>query len=110
MTKYEKKKLDCMWQEVITNGKSCSYPGCCKIGNEGHHIFKRRYLNTRWSIENGRALCREHHDWAEKHPEAYEDLIVDEIGSRDYTTLRQEALMVRKQYYDEILEYLKEYQ
>jgi hypothetical protein len=108
MTKQQRKKLDILWQQKVTENKPCSYSGCCKMGKEGHHIFKRRYLNTRWSIENGRALCREHHDWAENHPMAYEDLIVGEIGVEAYGVLRQEALMVRKQFYDETLKELGE--
>ena len=107
MTKQQRKKLDVLWQQKVTDGKPCSYPGCCKMGNEGHHIFKRRYLNTRWSIENGRALCRDHHDWAEKHPVIYEALIIDEIGEEAYGVLRLGSLTLKKQYYDEILEYLK---
>ena len=106
MTKYEKKKLDSLWQKLITVGK-CSYPGCNKTGSEGHHIFKRRFYNTRWKVENGRALCRTHHDWAETHPVIYEALIIGEIGLEAYGVLRLESLTLKKQYYNEILEYLK---
>lgn len=79
------------------------------MGVEGHHaIMKRRYLNTRWDIDNGRALCNEHHIYAETHPKAYENLIVGEIGGIAYGRVRDKALTLKKQYYDEILEYLKE--
>ena len=106
MTKHEKKTCDKLWQIKITGG-ICSMPGCNRIGNEGHHIMKRRYLNTRWDIENGRALCRDHHLWAETNPQAYEDLIVEEIGVEAYEALRQKARMVVKQFYNEIREKLK---
>lgn len=106
MTSNQKKALDRLWQERITGG-TCTFPGCNKIGNEGHHIMKRRYLNTRWNIETGRSLCREHHDWAETHPQAYEDLIVGEIGQDEWDRLRDRAMMVVKQFYDEIREGLK---
>lgn len=106
MTSNQKKALDRTWQERITGG-ICSIPGCNRIGNEGHHIMKRRYLNTRWDIENGRALCREHHLWADTNPICYENLIVEEIGIEAYEALRQKSLMVVKQFYDDIREGLK---
>ncbi|MCK5609777.1 HNH endonuclease [Candidatus Pacearchaeota archaeon] len=106
MTKQQRKKLDILWQQRITGGQ-CSHPGCSKEGTEGHHIFKRRYHNTRWDIDNGRALCRTHHDWAERHPIAYEVLIVEQIGHDAYGALREKALMVKKQFYDGILKELK---
>jgi hypothetical protein len=108
MTKQQRKKLDIIWQQKVTKNKPCSYPGCCKIGNEGHHIFKRRYLNVRWSVENGRALCRECHLEAHNNPQAYEDCIVDEIGIEGYAILREKAYAVKKRFYDEILKELKE--
>jgi hypothetical protein len=107
MTSNQKKILDRLWQERVTAGKCCTFPVCNRIGNEGHHIMKRRYLNTRWLIENGRALCREHHLWADTHPEAYEDLIVGEIGQDEWDRLRKKSLEVVKQFYDEIREELK---
>ena len=106
MTKHEKKALDRLWQEKVTGG-ICTHPGCNKIGNEGHHIMKRRYLNTRWLVENGRALCREHHLWADTNPQAYEDLIIGDIGPGAYEALRQKSLMIVKQFYNEIKEGLK---
>ena len=79
-------------------------PNCNKIGNEGHHIMKRRYLNTRWDTENGRALCREHHLYADTHPTEYENMIIREIGAWEYALLREKALMIVKQFYNEIRE------
>ncbi|MCK5602157.1 HNH endonuclease [Candidatus Pacearchaeota archaeon] len=105
MTSNQKKALDRLWQEKVT-GDICSFPSCNRIGNEGHHIMKRRYLNTRWNIENGRALCRECHLWAETNPQAYEDLILAELGEIEYGRLREQALMVRKQYFKEVKEML----
>ncbi len=106
MTSNQKKICDRLWQEKIT-GDTCSFLGCNRVGNEGHHIMKRRYLNTRWDIKNGRALCRRHHDWAERNPTAYEVLIVEEIGIEAYEALRDKSLMVVKQYYKELREVLK---
>lgn len=107
MTKQQRKNLDILWQQIITGGQ-CSHPGCSKEGTEGHHVFKRRYHNTRWDTDNGRGLCRAHHEWVEGHPTAYEVLIIEEIGMEAYEALREKALMVRKQFYDEILKRLKE--
>lgn len=107
MTKPQKKKLDILWQQKVTEGKQCSRPECNWMGSEGHHVFKRRYLNTRWDIENGRALCRSCHVWAENNPQAYEDLIVGEVGIDEWGRLRDKALMVKKQFYDEIKKELK---
>ena len=107
MTKQQKKQLDILWQQKVTEGKLCSFPGCNRIGNEGHHLMKRRYLNTRWVIENGRGLCREHHHWADTHPAEYENVIIREIGSWEYALLREKALIIKKHFYDEIREELK---
>jgi len=106
MTGGQKKTLDRAWQAKITGG-ICSFPSCNRIGNEGHHIMKRRYLNTRWLTENGRALCREHHLWADTHPAEYENMIIREIGSFKYAILREKSLLIRKQFYDEVREELK---
>jgi 5-methylcytosine-specific restriction endonuclease McrA len=107
MTKYEKKVCDRLWQIKITGG-ICSFPGCNRTGNEGHHaVARRRYLNTRWDIKNGRALCRDHHLWADTHPEEYAHMILMEIGAVEYETLRLKSQEVVKHFYDEILEGLK---
>lgn len=107
MNSNQKKTLDRMWQHKITEGKRCSRPGCNWMGTEGHHIFKRRYLNTRWDIENGRALCRPCHIYTENNPQAYENLIVGEIGQDEWDRLRHKALMVVRQDYKELKEGLK---
>ena len=107
MTKHEKKTLDILWQIKITEDAICSMPGCNRIGNEGHHIIKRRYLSVRWLPQNGRALCRTHHDWADTHPAEYENMIIREIGSYEYENLRIQAQMVVKQDYSELRERLK---
>jgi len=106
MTKHEKKVCDRLWQEKITGG-ICSMPGCNKVGIDGHHVMKCRYLNTRWDVKNGRALCREHHNWAETHPTEYENMIIREIGAWEYALLREKSLIIKKQFYDEIRERLK---
>lgn len=106
MTSNKKKVLDRLWQEKITGG-ICSFPGCNRIGNEGHHIIKRRYLNTRWLIENGRELCREHHSWADTHPTEYENMIIREIGAWEYALLREKSLMIVKHFYNEVREVLE---
>ena len=104
MNSSQKKALDKLWQIKITKDAICSMPGCNKQGLEGHHVFKRRYLNVRWSIENGRALCRACHAWAENNPVSYEVVIVQEIGIEAYGSLRQKARMVVKQFYGDIKE------
>ena len=106
MTSNQKKTLDKLWQIKVTGGQ-CSMPGCNKQGLEGHHVLKRRYLNVRWNLKNGRALCRMCHAWAENNPVSYEVVIVQEIGQGAYEALREKALMVVKQFYDEIRKELK---
>lgn len=105
MTSNQKKICDRLWQIKVTASGICSI--CGKHGTEGHHILKRRYLSVRWLPDNGRCLCRECHVWAENNPQAYEDLIVEEIGVEAYQALREKARMVVKQFYDEIREELK---
>ena len=107
MTSSQKKVLDRLWQEKVTDGRQCSFPGCNREGTEGHHVMKRRYLNTRWDIRNGRPLCREDHLWADTNPAEYENIIIREIGAWEYALLREKAQLVKKKFYDEIKESLK---
>ena len=107
MNSTQKKTCDRLWQIKVTEGGRCTFPGCSKDGNEGHHVFKRRYLNTRWDVRNGRCLCREHHMWADTHPIGYEGIIINEIGSYEYENIRIQAQMLVKQFYEEIRRELK---
>lgn len=51
----------------------CQYPGCGRMADEIHHAQGRQgeMLNRE---EYFVFLCREHHDWAEEHPEAAKEL------------------------------------
>jgi 5-methylcytosine-specific restriction endonuclease McrA len=66
-----KKTLDRIWQEIIC----LIWKKCAKCGSThnlaGHHIVKRRYLHTRWNIDNGICLCFTCHRFAEEHEEIF---------------------------------------
>ena len=52
-----KRHLDKLWQQAIRNrDQYCQVCGNTE-GLNGHHIFSRSRMNTRWDIENGILLC-----------------------------------------------------
>ncbi len=109
MMKNQKRALDKSWKIKVIElaGGRCSFPGCNKEAVDAHHVRKCRYLNTRWDIDNGRALCREDHRWVEEHPTEYKFIIIKEIGIYEYEQLRKKSLEVIKQDYDELKERLQ---
>ena len=56
-----KRTKDRKWSKrVVEKAENrCQY--CGKEGSDPCHIIPRKYLKTRWVIENGICLCREHH-------------------------------------------------
>lgn len=56
-----------------------------------HHIFSRKHLSTRWTPENGIALCVSCHRKAHGDPEEFRDWVMLWMGIVNYDTLKMKA-------------------
>ena len=96
MTSNQKKTLDKLWQINITQ-EPCLI--CGDPQSIGHHLIKRRFLNTRWDLNNGVALCNQHHQDAHQ---TNDDAILDIIGEEEYQRLYKLAQTVKHHNYTKI--------
>jgi predicted restriction endonuclease len=56
------KKLDRLWAEAVKERAGHACERCGKTTDlQAHHIASRRYIGTRWSVDNGLCLCRACH-------------------------------------------------
>ena len=101
MQKATKTALDRLWQKAVRVGKdSCEY--CGKKGAlNGHHIFTRSRMNTRWDIENGILLCVGCHTFssrfsAHKTPYKFFKWLEKERGAAWVNTLQKKSDKVAK--------------
>lgn len=53
------KDCDNLWSKIIKHkaGWKCEKCGRDGLGLNSHHIFSRRFKNTRWDLDNGICLC-----------------------------------------------------
>ncbi len=93
MTSNQKKTLDKLWQIKVTQ-EPCLI--CGSPYTVGHHLIKRRYLSTRWDLNNGIPLCTKHHQDAHQDND---DALVVIIGEDEYQRLRTKALVVKSHNY-----------
>ena len=61
-----------------------------------HHIMSRRYLGTRWDMENGVTLCVSHHRRAHGDPEEFRDWVLAWMGRERFDFLKYRALRITK--------------
>lgn len=101
MTPRDKKKLDRLWQQVIhSRSESCEV--CGKYGAlNGHHIFSRSRMNTRWDTDNGILLCTGCHTFssllsAHKAPRAFLRWLEDDRGKEWLDNLETRSNMIAK--------------
>jgi len=72
----------------------CQWPGCTSTTIYTHHIFSRRYLQTRWDMENGISLCIYHHSLqAHGDPENFRDFVIKRMGQQRFMALKARAYM-----------------
>lgn len=70
----------------------CQWPGCQSTKIYTHHIFSRRYLQTRWDMENGISLCVHHHSLeAHNNAEEFRDFILKRMGNQRFMALKARA-------------------
>lgn len=61
------------WSKEVKerDGNRCQWPGGCQTGDariDAHHIAERSLRpDLKYSVRNGLALCRTHHDWLPSH-------------------------------------------
>ena len=63
---------------------------------QGAHIVSRAYRATRWDLDNGLCLCREHHIFFTFHPVEFEEFLVGYIGEEYLARLKQRAKNYRR--------------
>lgn len=81
---------DADWSRKVRAGGFCSWPGCCGVATDAHHVVPRRVRAMRLLIENGVGLCRKHHARVEslgKSGAEYERVMRLLIGEARFTYL-----------------------
>ena len=89
-----KKECDKLWSEVVLlrDGRKCRY--CGRPGNNPHHIFSRKYTNTRHNPDAGITLCWAcHFHVAHGEPEKFRDFVMQKIGAELFEKLKISAHM-----------------
>ena len=84
---------------------------CAKCGSREYlqcaHIVSRRYLQTRFDLDNALCLCRGCHLFSHTHPAEWEVWLEDTLGRKYLKKLRDKALAYGKIDYEEIIYKLK---
>lgn len=117
MTKAEIKKLDSLWAKLVKEraGGKCEYcleerrtfKGGPGIWLEAAHIVGRTYRATRWLLENGIALCSEHHAAYDQHRPDELKIRRIVIGEEKYERLcSMKQVIAKNQDYNELKEQL----
>lgn len=87
--------LDTIFSKLVRNHDANK---CRKCGNSRvfcHHIFTRKYLGTRWLIQNGISLCHGCHQDAHTDPLQFHAWVKTWMG-KDYDTLQWKAYAITK--------------
>jgi hypothetical protein len=97
------KSLDTLWSERVKDraGCKCEYCGKSYYLN-AHHVFGRRHWGLRWDLDNGVALCPNHHTFspifsAHQTPTKFSDWIQEKRGLLDwYFPLKRKSNQIIK--------------
>jgi len=89
--KSSKKIADGLWSEIIRWHGRCEW--CKESGKryEAAHIYSRRFLKTRWDLDNGLCLCNACHRKAHDKPLDFAKFVEGYIGGDIVETLRGKA-------------------
>jgi len=106
------RKLDRLWSEIIKKRAGGRCERCGAMGPlNAHHIHGRRIFNTRWSLNNGIALCHKCHvfgnDSAHQAPLVFAEWLRKEKGQEWYDDLLRRYHTVQKVDKEAIYEELK---
>lgn len=108
-----KKEADALFSWAIRRrDKRCQAVGYkfrCSFTLQAAHLIRRRYLATRWSMDNAVALCGAHHVYFTHNDIEWIDWIIERIGEDEYKGLRERAKagFIGSPPYEEIIEELK---
>lgn len=73
----------------------CQRCGSASNSCNWHHIFSRRYLNTRWDEDNLLLLCFGcHFNFAHSKIEEFRDWVIERKGEVKYMLLKKKALSI----------------
>jgi predicted restriction endonuclease len=91
------KELDIAWAKKVKS----LMPECAVCGRtsylNAHHIFSRRYMSTRWNINNGISLCRGCHLYfAHQKYEEFRDIVLGILGVEGFASLKRESNEIKK--------------
>lgn len=88
----ERASLDRLWASKVRarDGYRCWV--CGSRASDAAHLFSKRYQSTRWDLDNGRALCREHHVHYTKHDLEWKAYLGKRLGLEAFEALRARAV------------------
>ena len=86
-------KADRLWSLAVRSRGRCEKCGKPdgEVTLQGAHIVPRRYLKTRWDLDNGLALCSACHVYFTHFPLEFEELVTDHIGAEAFADLKVRA-------------------
>jgi 5-methylcytosine-specific restriction endonuclease McrA len=96
-----KKSLDNKWSKAVLERDNNICQKCLddriRIHQpvSPHHVFYRRYLSTRWVVDNGITLCISHHRWAHDKPNEFKEWWIDRVGEEKAEELRLKSLEIK---------------
>ena len=85
------KKLDKLWSQAVKDKANNICEKCQRVskGLNSHHVVGRRYMSTRYLIENGVALCVNcHFNIAHQNPVEFSKWILAKRGEEWYNRLQ----------------------
>lgn len=92
------KKIDTLWSVAVKSkaGYRCEYEQCgSNYALNSHHLFSRRFLSTRYLIENGICLCVKHHFYFHQHPLPSSLWVIKERGKPWYNALERQSKIIK---------------
>ena len=65
---------------AITRDPVCIVPGCGRLSEVGHHLFKRDRMATAFHPDAVRGLCHNHHNFFHALPAKGSDIVRNLVG------------------------------
>lgn len=98
----QRASLDRLWSQKVLRRDGYRCWVCGSRASDAAHLFSKRYQGTRWLLENGRALCREHHLHMTKHDLEWKAYLGNRLGLVAFEELRARAYAKARPDYDEV--------
>ena len=102
------KKMDVLFSKIVRDQGVCD-----KCGGHDNlqcaHVISRKYLQTRWDLENALCLCVKCHlYWAHKEPHEFVRWFDDKFGGKLYDELEKRSKKIASVDYEYEYERLKD--